>query len=154
MTLVGIILLAAGLCSAISQALGGALSDRFGRRPILLMAASVSIFLYSGLAVLIGISAPVWAITIVYIAGRSILTITRPVISAMVADFTSKERLTEAYGVLRIGANIGWAAGPAIGGYLIHFLVLWLALWGSGFNLRHRFPHCLFLSPRVFTRNE
>jgi predicted MFS family arabinose efflux permease len=122
MTLVGIILLAAGLCSAISQALGGALSDRFGRRPILLMAALVSIFLYSGLAVLIGISAPVWAITIAYIAGRSALTITRPVISAMVADFTSKERLTEAYGILRIGANIGWAAGPAIGGYLATFM--------------------------------
>ena len=122
MTLVGMILLAAGLCSAISQALGGALSDRFGRRPILLIATSISIFLYSGLAVLIGISAPVWAIVVAYIAGRSMLTITRPVISAMVADFTSKERLTEAYGILRIGANIGWAAGPAIGGYLATFL--------------------------------
>jgi predicted MFS family arabinose efflux permease len=122
MTLVGIILLAAGLCSAVSQALGGALSDRFGRRPILLIAASVSIFLYSGLAVLIGISAPVWAIAVVYMAGRSVLTTTRPVISAMVADLTSKEKLTEAYGVLRIGANMGWAAGPAIGGYLATFL--------------------------------
>jgi predicted MFS family arabinose efflux permease len=122
MTMVGIIILVGGLCSAISQALGGVLSDRFGRRPILLIAASVSILLYSGLAVLIGLSAPVWAIGIAYIAGRSILTTTRPVISAMVADFTSKERLTEAYGILRIGANIGWAAGPAIGGYLATFL--------------------------------
>ncbi|MFW6102560.1 MAG: MFS transporter, partial [Chloroflexota bacterium] len=122
MTMVGIILLTGGLCSAVSQALGGALSDRFGRRPILLMATFISIFLYTGLAVLIGISAPVWAIAVAYIAGRSILTITRPVISAMVADFTSKERLTEAYGILRIGANIGWAAGPAIGGYLATFL--------------------------------
>jgi predicted MFS family arabinose efflux permease len=122
MTLVGIILLAAGLCSAVSQALGGALSDRFGRRPILLISASVSIFLFSGLAVLIGISAPVSAIAVAYIAGRSTLTITRPVISAIVADSTAKGRLTEAYGVLRIGANIGWAAGPAIGGYLATFL--------------------------------
>ncbi|HUW44638.1 MAG TPA: MFS transporter [Dehalococcoidia bacterium] len=122
MTVVGTILLAAGLCSAVSQAFGGALSDRFGRRPILLTATFVSIFLYTGLAVLIGIAAPVWAIVVAYIAGRSTLTITRPVISAMVADFTSKERLTEAYGILRIGANIGWAAGPAIGGYLATFL--------------------------------
>jgi MFS family permease len=122
MTLIGIILLIGGLCSAVSQALGGTLSDRFGRRPIILMAALVSIFLYSGLAVLIGISAPVWAIAIVYIAGRSMLTTTRPVISAMVADFTSKKKLTEAYGILRIGINIGWAAGPAVGGYLAAFL--------------------------------
>jgi len=122
MTQVGMILLAGGLCSAISQAFGGALSDRFGRRPILLMTALVSVFLNGGLAILIGISAPVWAIAVVYIAGRSMLTTTRSVISAMVADFTSKEKLTEAYGIIRIGANIGWAAGPAIGGYLATFL--------------------------------
>ncbi|HXZ95338.1 MAG TPA: MFS transporter [Dehalococcoidia bacterium] len=119
MTLVGAILLAGGLCSAVSQVFGGALSDRFGRRPILLMTALVSVFLNAGLAVLIGISAPVWAIAIVYIAGRSMLTTTRSVVSAMVADFTSKDKLTEAYGIVRIGANVGWAAGPAIGGYLL-----------------------------------
>ncbi len=118
MTLVGTILLAGGLCAAVSQAVGGELSDRYGRRPILLVAALAGAFLYAGLAVLIGISAPVWAITLVYIAGRSMLTATHPVITAMVADFVPKGRLTEAYGVLRIGANIGWAAGPAIGGYL------------------------------------
>jgi MFS family permease len=122
MTVVGVILLSAGLCSAIGQALGGALSDRFGRRPILVTAASASIFLFLGLAVLIGVSAPAWSIAVAYIAGRSVLTITRPVISAMVADHTARGRLTEAYGILRIGANIGWAAGPAIGGYLATFL--------------------------------
>ena len=122
MITVGTIILAAGLCSAVTQAFGGALSDKFGRRPILIMASSTSIFLYAGLAVLIGISAPVWAIAVVYVAGRSVLTITRPVISAMVADFTPKEKLTEAYGIVRIGANVGWAAGPAIGGYLAGFL--------------------------------
>jgi len=122
MTVVGTILLAGGLCSAIGQALGGMLSDTFGRRPVLIMAASASVFLYSGLSILIGISAPIWSIVVVYIAGRSMLTITRPVISAIVADLASKERLTEAYGILRIGANIGWAAGPAIGGYLATFL--------------------------------
>ena len=122
MTLVGLIILGAGLCSAVTQAFGGALSDRFGRRPILIVASSISIFLYSGLAVLIGISAPVWAIAIAYVAGRAMLTIARPVISAMVADFTSKEKLTEAYGILRIGGNLGWAFGPALGGYLATFL--------------------------------
>ncbi|MGD2065375.1 MAG: MFS transporter, partial [Dehalococcoidia bacterium] len=84
MTLVGTIILAAGLCSAASQALGGALSDRFGRRPVLLIGTLASVFLFSGLAALIGISAPVWAIAIAYIASRLILTTTRPVISAMV----------------------------------------------------------------------
>ena len=122
MTLAGLILLAGGLCAAVSQAIGGVLSDKLGRRPVLLVAAAAGAFLYAGLALLIGIVAPVWAITVVYIAGRSMLTVTHPVIAAMVADFAPKERLTEAYGILRIGANIGWAAGPAIGGYLITFV--------------------------------
>jgi MFS family permease len=121
-TLAGTIILAGGLCSALSQALGGVLSDRLGRRPILLTSASVSVLLYTGLALSIGISAPLWIIAIIYIVSRAVLTIARPVISAMVADYTSKEKLTEAYGILRTGANIGWAAGPAIGGYLATFL--------------------------------
>jgi predicted MFS family arabinose efflux permease len=122
MTMAGTIILAGGLCSALSQALGGVLSDRFGRRPILLLSASVSILLYTGLAFSVGLSAPVWTIAVVYIVSRAMLTIARPVISAMVVDYSSKERLTEAYGILRTGANIGWAAGPAIGGYLLGLL--------------------------------
>ncbi|MFU8796083.1 MAG: MDR family MFS transporter [Dehalococcoidia bacterium] len=122
MTLAGLILLAGGLCAAVSQAIGGVLSDRFGRRPLLLVAASAGVFLYAGLAVLLARSAPIWAITLIYIAGRSMLTTTHPVISAMVADFAPREKLTEAYGILRIGANIGWAAGPAIGGHLLEFV--------------------------------
>ena len=144
MTLVGIIILAGGLCAAVSQAIGGAFSDRFGRRPILLISSLISIFLYSGLSALIGISAPVWAIAIVYIAGRSMLTITRPVISAMVADFTSKDRLTEAYGILRIGLNIGWAAGPAIGGYLATFLPYYWLFGIAALTCGFIFPIILF----------
>lgn len=118
MTMVGSILLAGGLCAAVSQAIGGVLSDRFGRRPVLLVAASAGVLLYAGLAVLLGNSAPIWAIGVIYIAGRSMLTTTHPVIAAMMADLVPSEKLTEAYGILRIGANVGWAAGPAVGGYL------------------------------------
>jgi predicted MFS family arabinose efflux permease len=47
---------------------------------------------------------------------------TRPITSAMVMDLSPKERLTETYGFLRVGQNLGWAAGPALGGYLATFL--------------------------------
>jgi len=46
----------------------------------------------------------------------------RPVTSAMVADLSPPDRLTETYGLLRVGVNVGWAAGPAVGGYLATFL--------------------------------
>lgn len=50
MTLVGIIFLIGGLCSAVTQMVGGVLSDRFGRRLLLLGSAGISIPFYSGLA--------------------------------------------------------------------------------------------------------
>jgi MFS family permease len=41
-----------------------------------------------------------------------------PPSGAMIADMTDGERRAEAFGVLRIGGNLGWALGPAIGGFL------------------------------------
>ena len=122
MTMVGVVILIAGLCSAATQIISGWLSDRFGRRPLLLGATGISIFLYSGLAALIGFSAPIWAIAVVYTVGQSVRMTTRPITSAMVMDLSPKERLTENYGFLRVGQNLGWAAGPAVGGYLATFL--------------------------------
>lgn len=122
MTLVGTIILIGGLCSAVSHMIGGALSDRFGRRRLLWVAALASAFLYFGLSALIAAAAPIWAIAVVYIGGRMVLATTLPAASAVIADLTPRERLTEAYGLMRVGGNVGWAAGPAVGGYLATFL--------------------------------
>jgi MFS family permease len=39
----------------------------------------------------------------------------------MVADITPIPKQVEAFGILRIAANVGWAAGPAIGGFIAAF---------------------------------
>ena len=122
MTLVGVFFLVGGICSAATQMVGGMLADRFGRRRLLLGATGISMLLYCGLAALIGIFAPVWSILVIYIAGRSVLVTIRPVVSAVVADLSLHERLTESYGLLRVGGNVGFAAGPAVGGYMLAFL--------------------------------
>ena len=56
MSLVGTIFLAGGLCAATTNIIGGMLSDRFGRRFLLLMVSGISIFAYAALALLTGIS--------------------------------------------------------------------------------------------------
>lgn len=122
MTLVGTIILIGGIFSAVTHMVGGELSDRFGRRLILLIAIGIRVPTYAGMAVLIGVSAPIWAISLVYIVGQSVGMMARPVLSAMVVDLVPKERLTETYGFLRVGQNLGWAIGPAVGGYLATFL--------------------------------
>lgn len=122
MTMVGTIILAAGLCAAATSFVGGGLTDRFGRRPLMIGATGIRVFLFAGMAILIGISAPVWSIVAVYIVQQSVGMMGRPAISAMIADLSPKDRLTETFGLLRTGRNIGWAAGPALGGYLATFL--------------------------------
>lgn len=122
MTLVGVIILIGGAFCAVTHVVGGELSDKLGRRLILLIAIGIRVLTYSGMAILIGVSAPIWAISLVYIVGQSIGMMARPVLSAMVVDLVPKERLTETYGFLRVALNLGWALGPAIGGYLATFL--------------------------------
>jgi len=151
MTLIGMIFLISGLCSALTQMAGGVLSNRLGRRLLLLGSAGISIFLYSGLAVLIGVLAPVWAIVVTYIAARSLLATMRPVYSAIVADLSPKNHLTEAYALLRVGGNVGFAAGPAIGGYLLLFLpYAWFFGVGS-FGMCPYLLSYLTLPPRVLS---
>jgi MFS family permease len=42
----------------------------------------------------------------------------RPVINASVADLAPKNLLAEAFGLMIIGGNLGFAAGTALGGFL------------------------------------
>ena len=122
MALVGLIILVSGLGSAVTQLFGGAISDRIGRRPLLLGASVTGIFLFTAMAALIAITAPIWAIVVVYATGQSAMMITRPANQAMITDISPKNQLTEAYGILRVGMNLGWAVGPAVGGHLLVFL--------------------------------
>lgn len=115
---VGIIMLVSGLFSAIAQLFGGAITDRWGRKPILVVTVSASAGLFLLMAFLLGLASPVIAIAAVYCAERAVLMMQRPAIQAMVVDLSPKDRLMESYGLLRAGQNVGWAAGPALGGFL------------------------------------
>jgi predicted MFS family arabinose efflux permease len=127
MSIVGTIFLVSGLCTAGTNMLGGMLSDRFGRRRLFIFISTASIFAYAALSVLIGMSSPVWLIAVVYIAARSIIGVINPTVMAIIADLSPDDRLTETYAFVRVGSNIGYAMGPALGGYLIASLTYgWL----------------------------
>jgi len=119
MTFVGLIILGSGAASAIVQLYAGTLSDRLGRRPLLITSVIASTALYIGLALLVATTASVWLIVALYTLVRCSLMMQRPTIQAMVVDICPQEQLVKANGILRIGQNLGWAFGPAIGGYLL-----------------------------------
>ncbi len=118
MSMVGVIMLISGGVSAAAQLFAGAITDRLGRRPLLITTIVIGILLYLGMALLIGINAPVMTIVCFYVIVRSALMMQRPAIQAIVVDLTPPGRLTESFSLQRIGGNLGWAAGPAIGGFL------------------------------------
>ena len=132
-TLVGVVILVSGLCSAASQMFAGLLADRMGRRPLLLAVTTATMCLYGVLAALIAVSAPVLTIVIAYTVVRTVMIMMRPAVTSAVVDLTPKERLTETFGLLRVGQNVGWAAGPAAGGFLAVILsYAWLFGFAAG----------------------
>jgi MFS family permease len=117
MTMVGLIILGSGLIAAAAQMLSGMLSDRIGRRPVILGSTALAAVLFIVLALLISSAAPVWAIVSAYVLVRCGLMSARPATSALIVDLMPKARLAEGYGILRMGQNLGFGFGPAIGGY-------------------------------------
>lgn len=130
MTVVGAIALANGVVSSLGRVAGGELADRVGRRPALLGAVGWRVVLFLGLAALVATEGPVWAIAGVYLAVRITGALAMSAITALVADVAEAGRRVEAYGLLRVGGNVGWAAGPALGGLMASRLPYW-TLFGA-----------------------
>jgi len=136
MSLVGVIILVSGLSSAVFELVGGELCDRLGRRPLVLASVLTRSCVYIIMALLVGYSAPVWSIALAFIISQAVGAAGRPATQAMVTDLAPPRRLTEAFGVLRIGINVGWAAGPALGGYLAGYLpYAWLFGVAAGISV-------------------
>jgi DHA1 family tetracycline resistance protein-like MFS transporter len=107
-----------------SPVLGG-LSDRFGRRPVILLSS-----LGLGLDYLL----MAWAPTLGWLfVGRVISGITAATFataSAYIADVTPPERRAGAFGMLGAAFGLGFVLGPAVGGVLGHYgprLPFWVA---------------------------
>ena len=118
MTLVGSIIFVSGIFSGFFQIIGGTLADHFGHRKMFIMFQLTETSFFALLAVLIGINAAVWSIFLALFLVMVMGGMSAPSISAIVADVSQKNRLTESYGLMAIGGNLGWAIGPLTGGYL------------------------------------
>jgi MFS family permease len=114
MTQAGILLGLFSFSGLLGNFVGGALTDKFGRKGIvlfgLIFSASSSVAMglvndltvFYGLAVLVGflsdIAGPAW--------------------QAMIADILPEEQRAEGFGVLRVAGNLAWIFGPTIGGFM------------------------------------
>ncbi len=114
MTEVGVLFAIYAVANVIGSLFSGAITDKLGRRWMLLFGLVVSatssllmivvedLALFYTLAALVGLLAN---------AGG-------PAQQAMVADLLKQEKLAEGYGIQRVSINLAVAIGPAIGGLL------------------------------------
>lgn len=92
----------------------GSFADRFGRRFLILISMAGGVIYYDGLKV----SGALWQFALLMVFW-GMLDIFYPVgINAMVADIVPSSDRLEAYSLLRIVYNTGYAVGPILGGIL------------------------------------
>ena len=119
----------------------GALSDRFGRRPILLLAMA-------GLAIdyVIQANAPtlMWLFVGRIIAG--IMGASFTTANAYIADISTDETRARNFGLLGAAFGLGFAIGPALGG-LLGNISLRLPFWVSAGLALVNFLYGLFVLP-------
>lgn len=126
----------------------GALSDRFGRRPVLLLSNAGVGLDY----ILMAMAPTLWLLAI----GRVLSGITAATVSsafAYIADVTPPERRAQAFGLIGACFGLGFILGPVLGGWLGDIdprLPFWVA---GGMSLAN-FAYGFFVLPESLPRER
>src|SRR2546428_1231320 len=135
----GLLLTVWSLMQFLFSPLLGALSDRFGRRPVLILSA-----IGLGLDYIVMALAPNLAWLFIGRVFSGITAASYPTAGAYVADVTPPERRAAAFGMIGAAWGVGFILGPALGGVLGGIgprLPFWAAaimsLAGSGYVFFH-----------------
>ncbi|RDI97251.1 MFS transporter [Dyella solisilvae] len=126
----------------------GALSDHYGRRPVILISNA-------GLAinfVLLALAPTLWLLFVARVLlGMTAASFTTA--NAYIADITPKEKRAAAYGILGSAFGLGFIIGPGVGGFLGHYdlrLPFWVAAGLAACN----FLYGLFVLPESLPKER
>jgi MFS family permease len=119
MTVVGVILMLATITGAILGIYGGELSDRRGRKWVMVRSLLWRFAIFAIMGFFIARRANIFIITSLLVANNAFGSFFIPASQSYVADLTGVDKRATAYGLLRIGGNFGWALGLMLGGLLV-----------------------------------
>jgi DHA1 family tetracycline resistance protein-like MFS transporter len=126
----------------------GALSDRFGRRPVILISnAGLSLNF-----VLLALAPTLWLLFFARVLlGMTAASFTTA--NAYIADITPKEKRAAAYGILGSAFGLGFIIGPGVGGFLGHY-DLRLPFWVAAVLAACNFLYGLFVLPESLPKER
>ncbi len=118
---IGIVFVGVGVVQLPFNFVGGLLTDRWGRRRLILAGLIGETISTAALAYTFSIPSLLGAILAATIGGI-VGTVTGPASSAYIADFAEGAERTRGFTFYRIGFNAGYSAGVVLGGLLISFV--------------------------------
>jgi len=114
MTEVGVLFATFSVSSFAGSAVGGALTDRFGRKGIIIF----GLFASSMSALAMGFASSFQMFFVLALFVGILADVSGPAHQAMVADILPEDKRADGYGILRVAFNLSVTIGPAIGGLL------------------------------------
>lgn len=114
MTEAGIVLGLFSVSGLAGSIIGGALTDKIGRRSIVVFG-----LVFSALSsVALGLAGDLWLFYGLAVVVGLLGSVAGPAHQAMVADMLPEDQRGEGFGLMRVVANLAWILGPSIGGLL------------------------------------
>jgi MFS family permease len=114
MTEAGILLGLLSLAGIVGSVIGGALTDRWGRRNLILFGLVASALSSLTLG---SVNRFAWLFPVAALVGL-FSEAGGPAHAAMIADILPKEQRQEGFGILRVVGNMAWLVGPTVGGFV------------------------------------
>ncbi|HXT21548.1 MAG TPA: MFS transporter [Thermoanaerobaculia bacterium] len=112
-TLIGVMVAAQPFAALVTAPYWGRFSDRFGRRPVILLGLAASGIAYF----MFGVAGSLWMLMVSRLI-QGIGTGTVGVIQAYVTDTVAPHERTKALGWITVATNVGVAVGPVLGSLL------------------------------------
>jgi DHA1 family tetracycline resistance protein-like MFS transporter len=110
----GMSAMAYALTSIVAAPFIGMLTDRYGRRPIILLSLATSVLAFSGY--LFATSA--WLLIVLRGLAGLLTAGLVPAMTSVVGDLAPENRRAQWIGIVNGGASVGWIVGPILGGLL------------------------------------